>query len=73
MDQKCRRGSGIGLCFLMVVSLIITVFWLRKVFLLTLRMKPVKVHNRLAINPMLIGPSFLLINGAQLPGVDLQF
>lgn len=71
MDQKCRRGSGIGLCFLMVVSLIITVFWLRKVFLL--RMKPVKVHNRLAINLMLIGPSFLLINGAQLPGVDLQF
>lgn len=73
MGQKCRRGSGIGLCFLMVVSLIITVCWLRKVFLLTLRTKPVKSHNRLAINPTLIGPSFSLIHGAQLPGVDLQF
>ena len=71
MGQKCRRGSGIGLCFLMTVSLIIII--LAEESLLTLRTKTVKVHNRLAMTPTLLGPSFLLISGAQLPGVDLQF
>lgn len=71
MGQKCRRGSGIGLCFLMVVSLIITL--LAEERFLTPGTKTVKVHNRLAMTPTLIGPTFLLINGAQLPGVDLQF
>ena len=46
--------------------------FLREVFLLSLRTKTVKAHNRLDIKVTLTGPSFLT-NDALRPGGDRQF